>query len=213
MFDQIFKYIFNPEWIFIKFDSIALFIILAIIFAETGLLIGFFLPGDSLLFTAGVFHNLLTDSFYKVSFIVIILMVTLAAIFGNIVGYYFGYKSGDFLLKKQDSFFFKRKNLIIAKKFFLKYKAISLVISRFLPIFRTFSPIVAGILKINFKSFMIYNIIGAFIWTFSIMMAGNFLEKKFPFIKNHLELIVLNITLFTTLPIIIKFFLLKKKNI
>lgn len=208
---EYFKYLFNPEWIFLKYGSIALFIVLAIVFAETGLFIGFFLPGDSLLFTAGVFSKYLTHSFYNIHFSLITLMVATSAILGNIFGYWFGYKSGPLLFKKQDSFFFKKRHLIIAKIFFTKYKTISLLISRFLPILRTFSPIIAGIFRINFKHFMIYNIIGGLAWTFSIMMAGNYLDKIFPSLKEHLEIIILNMVLFTTMPIIIKFFL--KKNI
>lgn len=207
-----FEYILNPELIFINFKSLSLFIILAIVFAETGLFIGFFLPGDSLLLTAGIFSKKLTSNLNDVPFVIIILMVALSAILGNIVGYWFGYKTGNIIFQKKESFFFKKKNLLLAENFFNKYKLFSLLISRFLPIFRTFSPIIAGVFKVKFKIFMIYNVLGALIWTFSIMMIGRFLEKTFPYIKNNLEFIILSITIVTTMPIILKFFNIKNKS-
>ncbi|WGH26476.1 MAG: VTT domain-containing protein [Candidatus Bostrichicola ureolyticus] len=211
-FGYYFKYLFNPEWIFFHFGNTTLLIIFIIIFAETGLFIGFFLPGDSLLFTAGIFGKKLSESFYNVSFFVIILLIALAAIMGNIVGYYIGYKSGNILYKKKDSFFFKKKYLIMADLFYNKYKIISLTVSRFLPIFRTFAPIIAGIVKVNFKQFMIYNIIGALIWTFSLMMAGNLLGNKFPILKDNLGIIIIIFILLTTIPTFKRFrrFLIKK---
>lgn len=109
-FFDIIKYALNPEWIFTRFGSMALLVLLLIIFAETGLFVGFFLPGDSLLFTAGIFNKKLSHSFYNVSFIVIILMVALSAVLGNIVGYWFGYKSGHLLFKKK-ILFFSKKNI------------------------------------------------------------------------------------------------------
>lgn len=208
----LFQYIINPEWIFIRFGSIALFILLAVVFAETGLFIGFFLPGDSLLFAAGIFGNSLAKGFYDVHFIVIVLFVSLAALLGNMLGYWFGYNSGPLLFEKQDSWLFKRKYLIMARAFYMKYKTIALVMSRFLPIFRTFAPIVAGIVRISFRQFMIYNIIGALVWTFSIMMAGHYLDKAFPGLKNHLEWIVFTIVLLTTVPVLFRIVISRKKK-
>nr|WP_185873550.1 DedA family protein [Blattabacterium cuenoti] len=208
-FWDFFHHLFNPRWIFIYFGNTALFIILAIVFAETGFFIGFLLPGDSLLFTAGIFGNDLCKNFYNVPFFVIILIVALVAILGNIQGYWLGYKSGKLLYKKKDSFFFKKKHLILAKSFYNKYRTTALIISRFLPMFRSFAPIVAGAIKVNFKKFMIYNIIGAIIWTSSIMLAGHYLDKNFPKLKNNLEWMILLIIITTTLPIILK---LKKNN-
>lgn len=211
-FCEFFRYIFNPEWIFIRFGSVSLFIFLAIIFAETGLLIGFFLPGDSLLFAAGIFSNSLSKSFYNLPFVLIVFLVSLVAIFGNIVGYLFGYKSGPLLLKKKNTFFFKKKYLISAKIFYIKYKTIALIISRFLPILRTFAPILAGVVRVDFKKFMIYNIIGGFSWVFSIMMAGHYLDKIFPALKNNLSWIVILVIIFTTIPIFLKIFINNKKK-
>ncbi|WP_185878144.1 DedA family protein [Blattabacterium cuenoti] len=207
-FWDFFHHLFNPRWIFLYFGNTALFIILAIVFAETGFFIGFFLPGDSLLFTAGIFGKDLCKNFYNVPFFVIILIVALVAVLGNIQGYWLGYKSGKLLYKKKDSFFFKKKHLILAKLFYNKYKTTALIISRFLPMFRSFAPIIAGAIKVNFKKFMIYNIIGAIVWTSSIMLSGHYLDKNFPKLKNNLEWIILLIIVTTTLPIILN---LKKK--
>ncbi len=201
---QIIQHLFNPRWIFLYFGNTALLILISIVFAETGFFIGFFLPGDSLLFTAGIFGEDLCKNFYNVPFFIIILIVALSAILGNIQGYWLGYKSGKLLYKKKDSFFFKKKHFIMARLFYKKYNTTALILSRFLPIFRTFAPIVAGAIRINFKKFMIYNIIGALIWTFSIMSAGHYLDKSIPELKNHLEWIILLIIFITTLPIILK---------
>ncbi|XCI75786.1 MAG: VTT domain-containing protein [Flavobacteriales bacterium] len=210
---NLFQYLINPEWIFIHYGQTALFILLAIVFAETGLFIGFFLPGDSLLFAAGIFGDALVKSIYDVPFVVIILLVALAAIFGNILGYWFGHKSGPLLFMRKDSLLFKRRHFIIAKAFYKRYKTIALIMSRFLPMLRTFAPIVAGIVRISFKQFMIYNIIGALAWAFSIMLAGHYLDKTFPTLKNHLEWIVLIIVLVTTVPVLLKIIIRKKKKI
>ncbi|BBA17085.1 DedA family protein [Blattabacterium cuenoti] len=211
-FWDFFKHLFNPRWIFLYFGNTALFVLLAIVFAETGFFIGFFLPGDSLLFTAGIFGEDLCKNFYNVPFFVIILIVSCVAILGNMQGYWLGYKSGKLLYNRKDSFFFKKKYLISAKIFYNKYKTTALIISRFLPIFRSFAPIVAGAIRVDFKKFMIYNIIGAFAWTFSIMLAGHYLDKKFPELKNHLEWIILLIILMTTLPVFFKLRVSKNKK-
>jgi len=117
------------------------------------------------------------------------------------------------LYRKKDSFFFKKKHLILAKLFYNKYKATALIMSRFLPLFRTFAPIVAGAIRMNFRKFMLYNVIGALAWTYSIMLAGHYLDKSFPELKNHLEWIVLLIVFITTLPVIIKLKKSKKKKL
>lgn len=210
-FWDFFHHLFNPRWIFLYFGNTALFILLAIIFAETGFFIGFLLPGDSLLFTAGIFGEDLCKNFYNVHFFVIVSIVSIVAILGNIQGYWLGYKSGKLLYKKKDSFFFRKKHLILAKTFYNRHKKTALITSRFLPMFRSFAPIIAGAIRINFKKFMIYNIIGAITWTFSIMSAGHYLDKSFPELKNHLEWIILSIIATTTLPVILKFKISKNK--
>ncbi|WP_341658560.1 VTT domain-containing protein [Blattabacterium cuenoti] len=211
-FWDFFQHLFNPRWIFLYFGNTALFILLAIVFSETGFFIGFFLPGDSLLFTAGIFGEDLCKNFYNVPFFVIILIVSCVAILGNMQGYWLGYKTGKLLYNRKDSFFFKRKHLILAKLFYNKYKTTALIMSRFLPMFRSFAPIVAGAIRVDFKKFMIYNIIGALAWTFSIMLAGHYLDKNFPELKNHLEWIILLIVLMTTLPVFFKMKISKSKK-
>lgn len=209
---EFFQHLFNPQWIFLHFGNLALLILLLIVFAETGLFIGFFLPGDSLLFTAGIFGNSLCESFYGVPFFFIMSLVAFSAFIGNITGYWFGNKSGKMLYKKKDSLLFKRRYLIMAKLFYAKYTGLALILSRFLPIFRTFSPIVAGVVRMNFRVFMFYNFLGAFFWTFSVMSAGYYLDKIFPTLKDNLGWVVLVLLLFTTLPVVLKLVFSGKKR-
>lgn len=204
---------------YIHFDingvKIGLFIVLFIVFAETGLFAGFFLPGDSLLFLAGIYNReLIENVFYLNSdFINVVLLstlVALAGILGNIVGYWFGAKSGYYLYNKEDSFWFKKKYLIQSKDFFEKYGGKAIIFARFVPIFRTFAPIVAGIVTMDKKKFMFYNILSSFVWSFTLIFAGHylygFLLKNYEIdLKNHIEIIVLSLVGITILPVIYKF--------
>ncbi len=201
--------ILNPQW-YIEIGG--LYMLLFVIFAETGLFVGFFLPGDSLLFVAGIYVEELAAEFFHVPYLVIMLLIALAGILGNFVGYWFGKKSGPMLYKKEDSFFFKKKHLESAKHFYEKNGALTIIAARFIPIIRTFVPIVAGMVKMDHKKFTLYNIIGSIAWVFSMMLAGLFLSKQFPWIKDRLEIIVIAIILVTTLPVIIKFALGGKKE-
>jgi membrane-associated protein len=209
MFETLKHTILNPQW-YIEIGG--LYMLLFVIFAETGLFVGFFLPGDSLLFVAGIYAEELGAEFFGVHYIVIMILISLAGILGNFVGYWFGKKSGPMLYKKEDSFFFKKKHLQTAKKFYDKNGALTIIAARFIPIVRTFVPIVAGMVKMDHKKFTLYNIIGSFAWVFSMMLAGLFLSKQFPWIKDRLEIIVVVIILVTTLPVIIKFALGGKKE-
>lgn len=198
----------NPEW-YIQMGGF--YMLLFVIFAETGLFVGFFLPGDSLLFVAGIYAQELADEFFGVPIFIVILLIAIAGILGNVVGYWFGKKSGPYLYSRKDTFFFKKKHLASAQKFYEKNGALTIIAARFLPIIRTFVPIVAGIVKMDYKKFTLYNIIGSVAWVFSMMLAGYFLSKQFPWIKDRLEVIVICIILVTTLPVIIKFALGSKK--
>ncbi len=189
-----------------------LYLIIFVIFAETGLFVGFFLPGDSLLFVAGIYLEQLAQEFFNVPYILIILMIALAGILGNFVGYWFGKKSGPYIYQRKDTFFFKKKHLYSAQKFYEKNGALTIIAARFLPIIRTFVPIVAGVVKMEYKKFVLYNIIGSVSWVFSMMMAGHLLSRQFPWIKNRLEMIVILIILVTTLPVILRFVLGGKKD-
>jgi membrane-associated protein len=209
MFETLKHTILNPQW-YIEIGG--LYMLLFVIFAETGLFVGFFLPGDSLLFVAGIYAEELGAEFFGLHYIVIMILISLAGILGNFVGYWFGKKSGPMLYKKEDSFFFKKKHLQTAKNFYDKNGALTIIAARFIPIVRTFVPIVAGMVKMDHKKFTLYNIIGSFAWVFSMMLAGLFLSKQFPWIKDRLEIIVVVIILVTTLPVIIKFALGGKKE-
>jgi membrane-associated protein len=199
-----------------------LWLMLFIVFAETGLMVGFFLPGDSLLFVAGIFSKQLFDTVLKggtgsdfIDLILLWILISICGILGNMVGYWFGRKSGPFLFTRRDTFLFKRKHLLRAKDFYDKHGGQAIVFARFLPIVRTFAPIVAGIVSMNRKKFMYYNVIGCLAWVLSMLFAGHYLYKlfldKFDLdLKKHLEMIVIGIILITTLPVIYKLFFGKR---
>jgi membrane-associated protein len=194
--------------------KIGLWIVLFIVFAETGLFAGFFLPGDSLLFLAGIYSRSLIENFTLIEsdFANVVLLSTLVAvagILGNMVGYWFGAKSGYYLYKKEDSFWFKKKYLIQSKDFFERFGGKAIIFARFLPIVRTFAPIVAGIVTMDKKKFMFYNIVSSFLWSFILIFSGHylygmFLEKYDIDLKHHIEKIVIGIIFISTLPVFLK---------
>lgn len=145
--------------------------IAAIVFAESGLLIGFFLPGDTLLFTAGFLAH---DGAIGVNIHVMVAILFVAAVLGDNVGYWFGKKVGPRIFKRQDSILFHQENLQRAEKFYEKYGPITLILARFTPVVRTFAPIVAGVGNMNYKKFMLYNLAGGLLWTTSITYLGYF---------------------------------------
>ncbi len=190
--------LFKPQEL-IEFGGFAL--VLAIIFLENGVFFGFFLPGDSLLFTAG----LLATSILKVTLLKLIIGIALAAIAGYYFGYWFGWKTGDSLYKKQDSLFFKKKYIETAEKFYQKYGGITLIFGRFLPIVRTFAPILAGIVRVNPFIFLIYNIVGALLWPTLVSGAGYYVGQVFPEAINYLNYIIILFIIVTSIPIIKSF--------
>ena len=213
----------NPEfYITLQIGGIqvGLFIVLFIVFAETGLFAGFFLPGDSLLFLAGIYSKDLVQNaiFIENDFtnvMILSILVAVSGVLGNMVGYWFGAKSGYYLFKKEDSFWFKKKYLIQSKDFFERYGGKAIIFARFLPIFRTFAPIVAGIVTMDKKKFMFFNIVSSFLWSFVLIFSGHylygvFLEKGID-LKDHIEYIVIGIILISTLPVLFK--LLKKTTL
>lgn len=215
-----FKDLINPEFYIVNGG---LWLFLFIVFAETGLFAGFFLPGDSLLFVAGIYSNELIAKGLGIDFnsdilhlLMLTLLVIVAGVIGNAVGYWFGQKGGPALYKRKDSFFFKKKYLEQAHEFYEKNGASTIVIARFLPIIRTFAPIVAGIVKMDKKKFAFYNITGCIAWAVTMLFAGHYLYniilKNFDFdLKDHLEVIVLGIVFITTAPVLYKLFFAKKK--
>jgi membrane-associated protein len=203
----------NPEF-YINMGGF--WVILFIIFAETGLFVGFFLPGDSLLFVSGIYAvDIISQTFGSTGsdFLDTTLLasaVAIAAIIGNQVGYWFGSKTGPALYKKQDTFLFKKKYLYQAHDFFEKNGALAVIMARFLPVVRTFMPIVAGIVRMDKKAFLRDNIIGGVLWSFSLIFAGHYLDKLFMDqfginLKEKLEFIIIIIVLVTTVPVILKF--------
>lgn len=214
------KDLLNPEF-YIKLGGF--WLILFIIFAETGLFVGFFLPGDSLLFVSGIYSiDIMRETFGSTGsdfFDTFILAsaVAIAAIIGNEVGYYFGRRAGSALYKRPDTWLFKKKYLYQAHDFFEKNGALAIIMARFLPVVRTFAPIVAGIVKMDKKDFLRDNIIGAVLWSFLLIFAGHYLDKLFidQFgidLKKKLELIIIVIVLITTVPVILKFLFGKKQD-
>lgn len=203
------------EWII---HNGGLYVLLLVVFAETGLFLGFFLPGDSLLFAAGLYTNELAEDFFNVHYSVIIVMVIIASILGNMVGYWFGKKTGPLLFEKKDTFLFRKKHLIRAKEFYEEYGKGTIFLAKFLPLLRTFAPIVAGIVRMKRSTFNFYNIMGSIAWVGTMMLGGHFLQgwvlKKFDFsLKDHIEAIAIVIILITTLPVIYKIVFGSKKKV
>ncbi len=200
----------NPQF---YIDNGGLWMILFIVFAETGLFAGFFLPGDALLFVTGIFSDTIVSSAIMktdnqwADLGILWLLISLAGILGNFVGYWFGKKSGPFLFKKKDTFFYKKKYLLQAHEFYQKNGGSAIVLGRFIPFVRTFAPIVAGVVQMDWKKFIFYNVSGCLLWVGSMLLGGHFLQQlimnEFGFdLKEHLEVIVIGIVLITTLPVI-----------
>lgn len=208
----------NPEF-YIQHGGLWLF--LFIVFAETGLFAGFFLPGDSLLFVAGIYSNELAAELFNLNndllnLLLLALLVIFSGVLGNMVGYWFGAASGPLLFRKEDTFFFKKKHLLTAKDFYDKHGGGAIVFARFLPIIRTFAPIIAGIVRMEKQKFTFYNIVGCIAWAVIMLFAGHYLYKfflnQFGFdLKERLEIIVLGIIFITTAPVLIKL-IGKRKN-
>ncbi len=196
----------NPESI-IKYGGFALLIV--IIFAETGVFFGFFLPGDSLLFIAG----LLSDSEYldvHVSIMIPVLIV--AAVAGSTTGYFTGKWAGNYLKNRKENFFFKKKYLDMTHDFYERHGMMAFILGRFLPIIRTFVTILAGTVNINFTRFFIYNVVGASLWIATMVMAGHWLGKIFPDLPDYLELIVVGMILVSAVPVVVTWWRAKRNS-
>lgn len=179
-------------------ESIGYLGLFAIIFAESGLLVGFFLPGDSILFTAGF---LASQGFFNIWLLVPITFI--AAVLGVSVGYIFGHKVGRRLFQREDSIFFHKNHLVRAQKFYEKHGGKAITIARFLPVVRTFAPIVAGMGEMNYKRFMAYNLLGAFLWAVCIPFAGYLLGNVIPGVDKYLLPIIAVIVIASVAPSII----------
>jgi membrane-associated protein len=187
---------FNPESL-IRYGG--MLVIFLVVFGQTGLFFCFFLPSGALLFTAGVFVATggLPYTIYTVCGILVI-----ASFLGNITGYWFGWKTGPLLYKRKDSRFFKREHLQIAGSFYKKYGGIALTAGLFFPIIRTFAPIVAGMIGVKFRRFILFTFIGSVLWILSFVLAGYFLGS-IPILKAWLNYIIVIIILAVTTPIVI----------
>lgn len=179
-----------------------------VIFTETGLLIGFCLPGDSLLVTAGVFASPAIEQIpnlapYKLDILWLNLLLVPAAILGDTVGYWIGYHSGKRLFTKEESILFHRKHLIRAQEFYTEHGGKTIIIARFIPIIRTFAPIVAGIGQMNYVRFLQFNVVGGFLWVTGLTSVGYFLGQRFPWLVNSLEKLIIAVVFLSILPIII----------
>ncbi|GAA2484862.1 DedA family protein [Winogradskya humida] len=194
----------DPEWLISTFGLVG---ILALVFAESGLLIGFFLPGDSLLFTAGLL--VAGGTYLHQPLWLMCLLIPVAAVAGDQFGYLFGRRFGPALFRRPDSRLFKQENLTRAKDFFQRYGARSIVLARFVPIVRTFTPIVAGASHMHYRTFLIYNIVGGTLWGCGVTILGYFLGQ-IAFVKNNIELILIGIVLVSVIPVAIE--LLRSRN-
>ncbi|NGF57472.1 DedA family protein [Parapedobacter sp. SGR-10] len=192
-----FQQLMDPEYLL---SHGGFYLVCLIVFAETGLFFGFFLPGDYLLFLAGLFC---ASGDINVSITTMYFGILAAGILGNFVGYWFGHRTGPMLFKRKDSLLFKRKYVIMAEEFYQKYGGTALIIGRFVPIIRTFAPIFAGVVKLNFRKFVLYNIVGALLWVSLLTLSGYFLGVQFPEIRNYVEYIIVALVIIAFLPIAI----------
>lgn len=207
---EFFNNLTNPEWI-IQYGG--LYIVVLIVFVETGLFFGFFLPGDPLLFVAGmiVANTLAPFSLPVMNLVYWILLIATAGIIGNFAAYLFGRKTNGLHSMQKDNWFFKKRYLVQAKDFYDRKGGGAIVLARFLPIVRTFAPIIAGMVKMKIGKFSLYNIVGSFLWAGSIVSAG-FLLGENEWAVKHLDKIIIGIVCITTVPVLLKLSLKKKKN-
>lgn len=192
----------DPERLIEAFGLLGLFLI---VFAESGLLIGFFLPGDSLLFTAGFLASSpssVADSLH-LPLVPVLLGVWVAAVAGDQVGYVFGQRVGPALFKRPDSRFFKQENVDKAQAFFDRYGPKAIVLARFVPIVRTFTPITAGVSKMHYRTFVTFNLIGGTLWAFGVTLLGYFLGQV-DVIEQNLELAILTLVAISVTPIAVE---------
>lgn len=202
------KELFDHESI-IKFGGLTL--LLVVIFAETGLFIGFFLPGDSLVFLSGLICRTKPYLLNDISFPLLLLSLVAAAVLGNMTGYWFGRRVGPALFKREDSFLFKKSHLVTTRAFYDRYGGRTLIMGRFLPIIRTFAPILAGVIKVDAGKFMLYNLAGAVAWICSISVTGYFLGTN-EWVNNNVGYIILFLIIITMIPVLLTWLKERKKR-
>jgi membrane-associated protein len=190
----------SPETLLTNLGDIAFWVVLGIIFAECGLLIGFFLPGDSLLFVTGLF---IAQNYISMNIWLAAVLLTISAILGNAVGYWIGKKAGPALFRKPDSKLFKREYVEKTAEFFEKYGARAIVMARFVPIVRTFITATAGMGRMDFRRFMIFSAIGGVLWAGCLTILGYFLGN-IEFVKKNIELILILVIVISLIPVVIE---------
>jgi membrane-associated protein len=205
------QHLLDPDWIM---NNGGLYLVLLILFIETGVIFGFFLPGDPLLFISGMVIASVNEAHYpfanellNLPFWMLLFMVS--TILGNFFGYWFGYKFGHIINRKEDTWFLKRKHIDTAHEFYEKRGGFAIAIARFLPIVRTFAPIIAGTVMMDFKKFAFYNVLGAIIWVGSITSLGYVLGDS-PWVKSNIEFIMVGLVLLVTAPVLFKLVFKKK---
>lgn len=186
----------HPESI-IRIGGLAL--LTAVIFAETGLLIGFFLPGDSLLFTAGLLTALGT---IPQPIWLVVLCIFGAAVAGDQLGYYIGYRGGPLIFNKKESLFFKPEYVAMTRSFYDKHGAKALIFGHWIPIIRTFAPVMAGVVQQPYPRFLALTTLGSAAWTFVLTLMGYFLGTQIPWIKDYLEYIIIAFIVITAIPVV-----------
>ena len=191
----------DPEYILTSFGDIAFWVVVGIIFAECGLLIGFFLPGDSLLFVTGLF---IASGAISMNILLACLILFVAAVVGNITGYWIGLKAGPPLFSKPDSRLFKQEYVEHTHRFFNKYGARAIIMARFVPVARTFITATAGIGKMPFGRFVLFSALGGFVWAVGVTLAGYFLGN-IEFVKKNLEFILILVVFVSVVPIIFEY--------
>ena len=174
--------------------------LVGIVFAETGLMVGFFLPGDSLLVTAGVFA-----AAGHLDIVLLLGAVSVAAVVGDQVGYYIGYRTGPRIFRREDSLFFKRAHLLRAKHFYERHGGKTIILARFMPIVRTFAPVVAGVGQMEYRRFVGFNVVGGFLWVWSMCLLGYSLGHAIPDIDRHIHVVIAVVIFLSLLPGIIEF--------
>ena len=174
--------------------------LVGIVFAETGLMVGFFLPGDSLLVTAGVFA-----AAGHLDITTLLLAVSAAAIVGDQLGYYIGYKTGPMIFRREDSLFFKRAHLLRAHEFYEKHGGKTIILARFMPIVRTFAPVVAGVGSMEYRRFVVFNVAGGILWVWSMSLLGYGLGSVIPDIDRYIHVVIVVVVFLSILPGIIEY--------
>ncbi len=203
--ESLWKYLTSSEDIIRTGGLVA---ITLIIYIENGLFFGFFLPGDYLLFLSGVFCG---TKILNVPIVILLLCIFIAAILGSLTGYISGRYFGDGIQNRKESFFFKKKNIETTRMYFEKYGSQTLVIARFLPVIRTFAPILAGIIKMNFQKFMLFNVIGAAVWAIVLTGGGYYFGLRFPGIIDYVQYIIFFFLAITTFTVVKGYFNARKE--